>query len=109
MFPDHSPQIQTSPDNLDAETALPTVINSDHQVVPLNTSRSQRPRRVPSHLDDYVWQLPGIDKSSQPISNTVSSGTLYPISCHLSYARFAPSHQMFLANISVVSEPKTFF
>ena len=55
MSPDHSPQIRTSPDNLDAEAALPTVINSDHQVVPLNTSRSQRPRRVPSHLNDYVW------------------------------------------------------
>jgi len=108
MFLDHSPQIQTSPDNLDAEAALPTVINSDHQVVPLNTSRSQRPRRVPSHLDDYVWQLPGIDKSSQPTSNTISSGTLYLIACHLSYARFAPSHQVFLGNISVVSEPKTF-
>jgi hypothetical protein len=108
MFPDHSPLIQTSPDNLDAKAALPTIINSDHQVVPLNTSRSQRPRRVPSHLDDYVWQLSGIDKSSQPTSNTVSSGTLYPITCHLSYARFASSHQMFLANIFVVSEPKTF-
>jgi hypothetical protein len=55
-----------------------------------------------------VWQLPGIDKSSQPTSNTVSSGTLYLIACHLSYARFAPSHQVFLGNISVVSEPKTF-
>ena len=40
MFPDHSPQIQTSLDKLDAEVALPTVINSDHQVVLLNTSRS---------------------------------------------------------------------
>ena len=55
-----------------------------------------------------MWQLPGIDKSSQPTSNTVFPGTLYPIACHLSYARLAPSHQMFLANISVVSEPKTF-
>jgi hypothetical protein len=55
-----------------------------------------------------VWQLLGIDKSSQPTSNTVSSGTLYPIACHLSYARFSPSHQVFLANIYVVSESKTF-
>jgi hypothetical protein len=30
MFLDHSPQIQTSPDNLDAEVALPTIINFDH-------------------------------------------------------------------------------
>nr|TKR91158.1 hypothetical protein D5086_0000226690 [Populus alba] len=87
---------------------LPTVINSDHQVVPSNTLRSQRPRRVPFHLDDYVWQLLGIDKSSQPISNIVSSSTLYPIASHLSYARFATCHQVFLANISIVSEPKTF-
>jgi len=43
-----------------------------------------------------------------PTSNAVSSDTLYPISCHLSYSRFVPSHQAFLANISIVSEPKSF-
>jgi hypothetical protein len=43
-----------------------------------------------------------------PTSNAVSSDTLYPISCHLFYSRFVPSHQAFLANISIVSEPKSF-
>ena len=104
---EHNQEIHPS-DTQDDEATLPTATNADHQAVPLNTSRPQRTRRVPSHLDDFIWQLPGIDTSSQPTSNTVSSGTLYPISCHLLYSRFTPSHQAFLANISVVSEPKTF-
>jgi len=49
-----------------------------------------------------------MDKSSQPTSNTVFSDTFYPITCHLSYACSSPSYQVFLANIYVVSEFKTF-
>ena len=63
---------------------------------------------IPSYLDDYVYQLPRVGKLSQPRTNSVSLGTLYPISCHLSYSLCVPSHQKFLANISMVSEPKIF-
>ena len=35
---EHNPEIPPSSDTLDDEATLPAVINSDHQIVPLNTS-----------------------------------------------------------------------
>ena len=83
--------------------------NSPTQIVIKQTNPlPKRTRHIPSYFDGYVYQLSEVDKLSQPRTNLVSSGTLYPISCHLSYSHFVPSHQVFLANISMVSEPKSF-
>ena len=83
--------------------------NSPTQIVIKQTNPlPKRTRHIPSYLDDYVYQLPGVDKLSKPKTNPVSSSNFYRISCHLSYSLFVPSHQVFLVNISMVSEPKSF-
>ena len=65
--------------------------------------KSQRPRKPPSYLKDFHCTL-----ASSSAADPLSSAVRYPLSQHLSYSKFSPSHKNFILNISLSEEPKTY-
>ena len=75
-----------------------------------NTLCISRPRRPPSHLDDYVCYN---TRSQDPLSlahrlQKESSGTPYPIANYVTSTNFSASHQNFLATITKITEPRSY-
>ncbi|KAM1681408.1 hypothetical protein ACFX2K_038957 [Malus domestica] len=91
-----------------AITALPAPVPPAPSVPVLR--RSDRRSTPPTRFSDYVCPtLP----SSQPIDSYSSSpgpttGTRYPLANFLTYHRFSPQQQSFLASISQQVEPHTY-
>ena len=86
---DHHDQIQDTPTLGDHATSIMEPAQPNTQEL---STRPQRERHPPKHLQDYVCTLPIVTSLK---SNFVSSSTTHPLSCYLSYSRFVPSHQIF--------------
>ena len=71
---------------------------------------SDRIRRTPTHLNDYVWYGAQIEKPilvATPLQKG-SSSKQYPITYYVTCANFSPSHQIFLAAITKKVGPKSY-
>ncbi|GKV43433.1 hypothetical protein SLEP1_g50721 [Rubroshorea leprosula] len=81
---------------------------TDLATQPSQPVRPQRQRHAPKHLEDFICDMPpSIDPKHTPF-HSANSGTLYPISHHLSYESFSPNHTAFLAAITSNDEPSSF-
>nr|GEW60625.1 retrovirus-related Pol polyprotein from transposon TNT 1-94 [Tanacetum cinerariifolium] len=69
--------------------------------------RSKRVRTQPTHLSEYVVNLPPSVTNSQPGSNQANS-TVHTISHFVSYDTFYHSHKAFLTTLSSNHEPSYF-
>ncbi|GLT64493.1 hypothetical protein SLA2020_369820 [Shorea laevis] len=100
----HKPleETQNTQRTIDSQPAT----DSGNQLV--QSLRPQRERRAPRHLDDYVCSMSQSVDPNQVTLQSANSGTLYPLSNHLSYNSFSPNHKAYLAAITSLDEPKTF-
>ncbi|CAH9133273.1 unnamed protein product [Cuscuta epithymum] len=103
----HLPSPQAVSKDQDDNGALDSEFESTDFVPTTNeVRRSDRIRRLPSHLAAFDTDLPPSLTHSRPANSAGS--TQYPISNFLNYERFSTKHRAFLVAISSHNEPKTF-
>ena len=65
----------------------------------------ERPRKTPAHLNDFVCYDARIEEPLSPLQKG-SLGTRYPITRYVTSANFSISHQLYLAALMKVVEPR---
>ncbi|KAJ3688185.1 hypothetical protein LUZ61_017349 [Rhynchospora tenuis] len=69
---------------------------------------SQRSRKPPIHLQDYICYKAVCDPSKAHSSTFDSSGSLYPIAHYVNCNNFSAAHRKFLAAVTIGKEPQYF-
>ncbi|GKU87876.1 hypothetical protein SLEP1_g2207 [Rubroshorea leprosula] len=88
--------------------SIETSVQNMGPEVPQST-RPQRQRHAPKRFQDNVCDMPpSIDSQHIPF-HSANSGILYPFSHHLSYDSFSRKHSTYLAAITSIDEPKSFY
>ncbi|KAD4180157.1 hypothetical protein E3N88_28748 [Mikania micrantha] len=85
------------------EPTGPDPTNPNHE--PPLLRRSSRDKQTPAWHNTYF--MPSRANHSSPNTSTCK-GTRYPLSDHLSFSRFSPSHRIFLGNITAQTEPRSY-
>ena len=57
---------------------------------------------------DYVGMVPTLSPPFESHPTTGSQGTVHPLENYINYAKFSTRHRIFLANISIAVEPRSF-
>ncbi|KAJ4782637.1 Retroelement pol polyprotein-like [Rhynchospora pubera] len=70
--------------------------------------RSQRYRKPPAHLQDYICYTTSCHPSKSHSTTVDSSGSLYPIAHYVNCNNFSAAHRKFLAAVTVGKEPRYF-
>lgn len=89
-----------------------TTSTSPSQVSTPDIPRPSRVKTFPDRFKDFKWLpsthaiLPSLPPT--PTSGKVPDTATYPIQAHLSYAKFTPTHQAYLAATSKIATPYTF-
>ncbi|KAI3507425.1 hypothetical protein L1887_22411 [Cichorium endivia] len=89
------------------ETQAATETETQHLHDEHQAPRATRTRIPSSRLKDFEVTLPPSIDHAKPVPDRTSS-TVHPLSNYVSYNKFSASHQVFLAAITSVNEPKSF-
>jgi hypothetical protein len=97
----HSDQCD-SPDNHVDQTNTQPSIDTTTNTYNVILRRSTRETHLPSHLSDYICNLPAASNQSS------SSGILYPISQYHSCANLSVNHRKFALSLTADDEPVSY-
>ncbi|KAI9194591.1 hypothetical protein LWI28_007414 [Acer negundo] len=88
-------------------TSLPSSTDPAQPPDPAPLRRSSRHAGPPAKLSDYVCSTVSSTQSSSLLPGPTKD-TRYPLANFVSYHRYTPAHQNFIAQISAVAEPSSY-